>query len=97
MAPGVQQFHFTAMDFLRLGETLGPHSLLEWSGHDGPALGIRNIIPATFLAARFSAARTMALFSATLNPIDYYQEMLGLAKTVAGSASARRSSRISCT
>lgn len=74
----VQQFHFFAMDFLRLADTLGPDSLLEWNGDPAPALGIRNVVPAAFLAPRFAAARTLVLFSATVSPRAYYEDMLGL-------------------
>jgi Rad3-related DNA helicase len=39
---------------------------------------VRNIVPAVHLAKRFSHAKGMALFSATLSPWNYYADMLGL-------------------
>lgn len=44
----------------------------------GALLCLRNIVPAPFLGPRFAAARSAALFSATLSPADYYSDMLGL-------------------
>ena len=35
-------------------------------------------MPAAFLAPRFAAARSVALFSATLSPQNYYADTLGL-------------------
>ncbi|MGE0497828.1 MAG: ATP-dependent DNA helicase [Ramlibacter sp.] len=48
-------------------------------GADCPGtLTLRNIVPAPFLAQRLKAADAMILFSATLNPSDYYMNLLGL-------------------
>jgi DNA excision repair protein ERCC-2 len=44
-------------------------------------LTLRNIVPAPFLAPRLQAADAMVLFSATLNPLDYYRDLLGLPET----------------
>ena len=41
-------------------------------------LALRNVVPAPFLAPRFEAAHGAVLFSATLNPPDYYRDLLGL-------------------
>ena len=41
-------------------------------------LTLRNIVPAPFLAPRIQAADALVLFSATLNPTDYYIDLLGL-------------------
>jgi DNA excision repair protein ERCC-2 len=41
-------------------------------------LCIRNVIPASFLAPRFAAAQSAVLFSATLNPWQFYRDTLGL-------------------
>jgi len=41
-------------------------------------LNIRNVVPAPFLAPRFAAAQSAALFSATLSPQNYYADTLGL-------------------
>ena len=44
----------------------------------GSTLCIRNIVPAPFLKARFGAAHSSALFSATLSPWHYYSDALGM-------------------
>ena len=44
-------------------------------------LCVRNIVPATHLKARFERAHSVALFSATLTPADFYADMLGLPDT----------------
>ncbi|MEO8388643.1 ATP-dependent DNA helicase [Polaromonas sp.] len=44
----------------------------------GAVLNIRNVVPAPFLAPRFAAAQSTALFSATLSPQNYYADTLGL-------------------
>ena len=36
-------------------------------------LNIRNIVPAPFLNPRFTAAHSVALFSATLSPPEFYK------------------------
>jgi DNA excision repair protein ERCC-2 len=41
-------------------------------------LCLRNIVPAVFLAQRFAAAQSTALFSATLTPWHFYSDTLGL-------------------
>lgn len=47
-------------------------------GPDAGVFTLRNIVPAPFLASRLAAADSMVLFSATLNPPDYYVDLLGL-------------------
>jgi len=44
-------------------------------------LTLRNIVPSPFISARIKAADSIVLFSATLNPADYYINLLGLADT----------------
>ena len=78
------QFYLNAMLFCRLSEAYGPHSLFDVTRQDSQAIGdhtilcLRNIVPAPFLAERFSNAHTTTLFSATLRPANYYQDLLGL-------------------
>ncbi|MWV18265.1 ATP-dependent DNA helicase [Pseudomonas sp. L-22-4S-12] len=78
------QFYLNAMLFCRLSEAYGPHSLFDVTRQDTQAIGdhttlcLRNIVPAPFLASRFSDAHTTTLFSATLRPARYYQDLLGL-------------------
>ena len=58
------------------------NALLQSSGGCA-TLNIRNIVPAPFLSPRFTAAHCVALFSATLNPPQFYKETLGLPQTTA--------------
>ncbi len=81
-------FYFKTLAFANLAEEFGDHSLceLELAGTvDGGAdseqvtLRLRNVVPAPFVKPRMEAADSMVLFSATLNPPDYYINLLGLA------------------
>jgi DNA excision repair protein ERCC-2 len=88
----LQDFYFEALHFSRMAEDFGEHSLFDVTlqaeaGRDalGQVLGqqlavlnIRNVVPAPFLAPRFAAAQSTALFSATLSPQNYYADTLGL-------------------
>lgn len=83
--PALQDFYFEAMQFGRLAEQFGNHSLFDLSkrpgkaGHSLSRLCLRNLVPAPFLEPRFAASRSTVLFSATLNPRHYYSDLLGLA------------------
>jgi DNA excision repair protein ERCC-2 len=44
-------------------------------------LTLRNIVPGHFISTRIKAADSIVLFSATLNPPDYYINLLGLPDT----------------
>ncbi|MEO7127758.1 MAG: ATP-dependent DNA helicase [Rhodoferax sp.] len=44
-------------------------------------LTLRNIVPGHFISARIKVADSVVLFSATLNPADYYINLLGLPDT----------------
>ena len=82
----LQQFYFDALAFTRLANSFGQHSLFDVTmvprapgrTPSDSVLCIRNLIPAPFLAPRFAAARSVALFSATLGPRHFYQNTLGL-------------------
>ena len=86
----LQRFYFDALQFSRLAESFGGHSLFDITRAglgSGPASGtapsmsrlcIRNVVPAPYLAPRLAAARSAALFSATLNPQAYHADLLGL-------------------
>ncbi|HJV84931.1 MAG TPA: ATP-dependent DNA helicase [Noviherbaspirillum sp.] len=79
----LQRFYFDALQFSRLAETFGTHSLFDITKKPdarraGSVLCIRNIVPAPFLTPRFDAARSVTLFSATLSPWQYYSDTLGL-------------------
>jgi DNA excision repair protein ERCC-2 len=90
---GLLQFYFDALQFTRLLDTFGPHSLFDVTrdaGVDGlgrraagSTLCIRNVVPASFLKPRFAAARSTVLFSATLTPWNFYADTLGLPDDVA--------------
>ena len=87
----LQRFYFDALHFSRMAESFGEHSLFDitleaekgafanaGSRRAFSSLCIRNVVPAPFLAPRFAAARSVALFSATLSPQNYYADTLGL-------------------
>jgi DNA excision repair protein ERCC-2 len=77
--PALQEFYFEAMQFARLLEDFGPHTLfdVEKAGDDA-VVTLRNVVPAHYLAPRFAASRASVLFSATLSPWEFYVDMLGL-------------------
>ncbi|WP_309680251.1 ATP-dependent DNA helicase [Polaromonas sp.] len=85
---GLQRFYFDALHFSRMADSFGAHSLFDVTLDHAQGqvksrralaqLCIRNVVPAPFLAPRFAAARSVALFSATLSPQNYYADTLGL-------------------
>ncbi|MGZ8301890.1 MAG: ATP-dependent DNA helicase [Telluria sp.] len=83
--PALQRFYFDALHFAKLAESFGDHSLFDVTRTDARTtqLCIRNIVPAPFLKQRFGAARSSALFSATLSPWHYYSDLLGMPKDTA--------------
>jgi len=78
--PALQRFYFDALQFTRLAESFGPHSLCDLAQSErlGSTLSIRNIVPAHYLAPRFALAHSVTLFSATLSPWNYYSDALGM-------------------
>jgi len=77
----LQRFYFDALQFGRIAELFGAHSLFDVTLHPsgrGARLCLRNVVPAPFLKPRLAAARATALFSATLQPQPFYADMLGL-------------------
>ncbi|MBJ7312949.1 ATP-dependent DNA helicase [Rugamonas sp. CCM 8940] len=82
--PALLEFYFAALQFSRLADSFGQHSLFDISKRGGSAsrpdslLCIRNIVPAPFLRPRFEASHTTALFSATLSPWNYFCDTLGM-------------------
>jgi DNA excision repair protein ERCC-2 len=85
----MQQAYFDMLTFLRLAESFGTHSVLEIYQEPAGArrsvttVRIQNLVPAPFLKPRFVAARTVTLFSATLNPPRYPIDMLGMPQNTA--------------
>ncbi|MDO8653162.1 MAG: ATP-dependent DNA helicase [Undibacterium sp.] len=75
----LQEFFFDVSLFNRLIESFDDHSIFDISTNNGDSLlCIRNIVPASFLKPRFKASHTSALFSATLSPWNYYNDLLGM-------------------
>ncbi|MES2263126.1 MAG: ATP-dependent DNA helicase [Pseudomonadota bacterium] len=79
----LQRFYFDVLNFARLAESFGQHSLFDitlsgTAARSNSVLCIRNIVPAPFLKPRFEAAHCSALFSATLSPWNYYSDTLGM-------------------
>ncbi len=83
----ILQFYFDALQFKRLLDAHGAHSLLDITRHDNQRTGrhktdstlcIRNVLPASFLRPRLAATRATVLFSATLTPSTFYCDTLGL-------------------
>ncbi|GHE22268.1 ATP-dependent DNA helicase [Halomonas urumqiensis] len=76
----LQTLLFEALAFTRLAESFADHSLcdLKREGRGRAVLGLRNLVPADFLAPRFQRAHGGVLFSATLAPGHYHRDLLGL-------------------
>lgn len=81
----LQGVYFELGQFARLAEAFGEHSLFDVQlhpprGRDGPrsTLCLRNLVPAPFLAPRWATAQAAVLFSATLSPAGFHQDLLGL-------------------
>ena len=97
MDADLQAFYFEALHFARMTDSFGGHSMFDitlqddntnadglLAGVNGCAmLNIRNIVPAPFLNPRFISAHSVALFSATLSPPEFYKETLGLPQSTA--------------
>lgn len=75
-----QTLLFESLSFARLAESFGSHAMIGISrprrGHG--QLHLQNLIPAPFTAPRWSAAHSVVLFSATLSPPQWYEDLLGL-------------------
>ncbi len=93
----LQAFYFEALHFSRMADSFAAHSMFDITLHDDAepgagllqggqgcaSLNIRNIVPAPFLNPRLTAAHSVALFSATLSPPQFYKDTLGLPLTTA--------------
>jgi len=74
---------FDALHFARVAERFGDHSFADLTreAHGRarhPVLSIRNVVPGPLLQPRWAAAQGVTLFSATLAPMDYVADLLGL-------------------
>jgi Rad3-related DNA helicase len=81
--PPLLDFHLEALQFTRLAESFDRHSLCDVEQdlarpRGGSTVSLRNVVPAPFLGPRFAAARTVTLFSATLQPAAFHRTLLGL-------------------
>ncbi|MDE1181665.1 ATP-dependent DNA helicase [Paraburkholderia sp.] len=82
------RFFFDAMQFVSLAEQFGSDSIFDATlspdyvpnakTGDTTTLCVRNVIPAPYLAPRFTAAHATVLFSGTLGPHHFYRDTLGL-------------------
>jgi DNA excision repair protein ERCC-2 len=81
------RFYFDAMHFVRIAERFDTHSLFDTtlsphaSTRRNTVLCLRNRVPGPHLKSRFARAHSVALFSATLTPMHFYGDMLGLPET----------------
>lgn len=74
----VQKLFFDALAFCGLAESFAEHSLFDISHPEFATFTIRNVVPAPFLKLRFAHTSCVVLFSATLSPRQFYQDLLGL-------------------
>jgi Rad3-related DNA helicase len=83
--PALQEFYFDALQFQRLAESFGDHSMFDLTRTDerDTELAIRNLVPAPFLKPRFEFAHSTTLFSATLSPWHYFADLLGMPEDTA--------------
>jgi DNA excision repair protein ERCC-2 len=78
------RFYFDAMHFVRIAERFDTHTLFDTTLSPHAAtrrntvLCLRNRVPGPHLKSRFARAHSVALFSATLTPMHFYGDMLGL-------------------
>lgn len=82
------EFHWAALHYQRLCESFdASHSLVDVATcapstrqrrAAQSTVCVRNVTPADFLQPRFTAARSVVLFSATLAPTQFYADTLGL-------------------
>lgn len=84
-AAELQGWLFEVQRFLRVAEVFDDHSLVDLtpplraSGRTRhPVLSIRNLDPGPLLQPRWQAAHSATLFSATLSPMAYVSDLLGL-------------------
>jgi Rad3-related DNA helicase len=73
-------FYFRTLEFAALAEAFGDHALCAWDVGTEPAgrLELRTVVPGHFLAPRLRDADALVLFSATLHPLHYHIDLLGL-------------------
>ncbi len=84
-AAGLQDWMFEVQRFLRVAEVFGEHSLVDLTHPQRvagrvrhPVITLRNLDPGPLLQPRWQAAHSATLFSATLSPMGYVNDLLGL-------------------
>lgn len=88
--PKLQSLYFECLQFRGMAEVFDAHSIFDVSLHQSrygraktrASLCLRNVVPASFLSERFKHAHAAILFSATLQPFDFYRDLLGLPEEV---------------
>lgn len=88
LPPELQTFYFECLHWRALADFFAPHSIFDVSlpgaspstmaRKPRSRLCLRNVVPAPFLSERLQLAQSAVLFSATLAPSSFYQQMLGL-------------------
>ncbi|MCB2016661.1 MAG: ATP-dependent DNA helicase [Hydrogenophaga sp.] len=79
----LMRWWFDALHFLRVADAFDDHSFADltrtmFGRSPHPVIAIRNVVPGPLLTSRWAAARGVTLFSATLTPMDYVADLLGL-------------------
>jgi DNA excision repair protein ERCC-2 len=76
----VKDFFFTAVGFLKVAELVDQDFCIDMQsvGSKSEIITLRNLIPAKLLSARVQQSYCAAFFSATLSPVHFYQQLLGL-------------------
>jgi DNA excision repair protein ERCC-2 len=79
--PAMQAFFLEGLHFQKVLALFDKHFFIEANRQISTktsCLRIHNVLPAPMLKTRFAAAHSTTLFSATLNPANAYQQLLGL-------------------
>ena len=83
LEPELQRFYFDLLNFLGRADEFAEHSIFDAQILPGrqtqpvSVLCLRNVVPAPFLQRRLATATATVAFSATLNPPDFYRDLLG--------------------
>jgi len=79
----LMRWWFNALHFVRVADAFDDHAFADLTRNphgrlSHPVLAIRNVVPGPLLQTRWAAAHSTTLFSATLAPMDYVADLLGL-------------------
>ncbi|MDN3638629.1 ATP-dependent DNA helicase [Simiduia curdlanivorans] len=80
LEPALQELFFAAGQCLRIAELADDSYIFdgEKTGRGEAEIHLRNVVPGPWLAPRFEYSVATVLFSATLKPLDYQCQLLGL-------------------